>query len=148
MTKELYYAIAFTSGLLIAIQAGVNSQLRLAVQHPVLAALISFVVGGVLLFIVYLFSGKAPVPLSAIPSVSWWKLTGGLLGAIYIFSIIIIAPKIGAANTLCFAIAGQLISAIILDHFGWIGFPVKEISIGRIGGALLIIIGVYLVQKK
>jgi len=148
MAKELYYAMAFTSGLLIAVQAGVNSQLRMAIQHPVLAALISFLVGSILLFVIYLFTAKSTVPLSAIPSVGWWKLTGGALGAFYIVSIILIAPRIGAANTLCFAIAGQLISAILLDHFGLIGFPLREISVTRIAGALLIIGGVYLVQKK
>src|SRR6185295_8593990 len=117
MSKELYYALAFTSGLLIAIQAGVNSQLRTAIQHPVLAALLSFLTGSLLLTMVYAFSAKSSVPISTISTVSWWKLTGGLLGAIYIFSVIIIAPQIGAANTLCFAIAGQVVCAIFLDHF-------------------------------
>ncbi|GHN02843.1 membrane protein [Cytophagales bacterium WSM2-2] len=148
MSKELCYALAFSSGLLIAIQAGVNSQLRMAMQHPVLAALISFLTGSVLLAIVYIFSAKSVVPASSITSVGWWKMTGGLLGAIYIFTIIIVAPKIGAANTLCFAIAGQLVSAIILDHFGLIGFPLKEITLSRIAGVILTIVGVYLVQKK
>jgi len=148
MAKELYYALAFTSGLLIAIQAGVNSQLRISIQHPVLASLISFTVGGVLLAIVYAFSGKMPETATSLVNVSSWKYIGGILGAIYIFSVIIIAPKIGAANTLCFAIAGQVVSAVILDHFGWVGFPVREISWTRIGGAVMIILGVYFVQKK
>ena len=149
MTKEFYFAMAFTSGLLIAIQAGINSQLRIAIQHPVLASLISFVVGGVLLVIVYTFTAKSTVPvLSLITHVSAWKFLGGIIGAIYIFTVIMVAPQIGAANTLCFAIAGQVVSAIILDHFGWVGFPVREASFMRIAGAVLIIIGVYLVQKK
>jgi transporter family-2 protein len=58
------------------------------------------------------------------------------------------APKIGAANALGFVIAGQLLGAVILDHFGWIGFPVKEISWTRILGIAVMILGVYLVQKK
>jgi len=148
MSKELYYALAFTSGLLIAIQAGVNSQLRIAIQHPVLAALVSFVTGSALLTVVYIFSAKSSLPISSIASVSWWKLTGGFLGATYVFSVIILAPRIGGANTLCFAIAGQVVCAVIIDHFGLIGFPVKEISWSRIAGAALIIGGVYLVQKK
>ncbi|MGC4023656.1 MAG: DMT family transporter [Cyclobacteriaceae bacterium] len=148
MAKEFYYLLAFVSGLLIAVQAGVNSQLRIVIQHPILAALISFLVGSVLLVGVYLFSTKAATPISSLSTVSWWKLTGGVFGAIYIFSMILIAPKIGAANALGFVIAGQLLCAVVLDHFGWVGFPVKEISWVRIIGVITIILGVYLVQKK
>jgi transporter family-2 protein len=148
MAKELYYLLAFTSGLLIAVQAGINSQLRMALQHPLFAALISFLVGSLVLGVFYVFSSKSSVPLSTISFAGSWKLIGGILGAIYIFSMIIIAPKIGAANTLGFVIAGQLVCAIVLDHFGWIGFPLKEISLTRIFGVVLIIAGVYLVQRK
>lgn len=148
MAKELYYLLAFTSGLLIAVQAGVNSQLRMALQHPILASLISFLVGSLFLAVFFVFSSKSSVAISSITLSSSWKLIGGILGAIYIFSMIIIAPKIGAANTLCFAIAGQLVCAIILDHFGWVGFAVREISLPRIAGVILIIAGVYLVQRK
>ncbi len=106
MGKEFYYAIAFISGLLIAVQAGVNSQLRVTLQHPILAALISFLIGSFLLVGVYIFSAKSQVPLATVQLTDWWKLTGGALGAFYIVSIILVAPKIGAANALCFAIAG------------------------------------------
>jgi transporter family-2 protein len=148
MAKELYYLLAFTSGLLIAVQAGVNSQLRMALQHPILAALISFIVGSLFLAVFYVFSTKSSVPVATITFGSSWKLIGGILGAIYIFSMIIIAPKIGAANALCFAVAGQLVCAIVLDHFGWVGFPVREVSVVRILGIVFVILGVYLVQRK
>src|SRR5579862_1434982 len=107
MTKELYYLLAFASGLLIAVQAGVNSQLRMALQQPILAALISFLVGSLVLAVFYAISLKTSVvSIATVRFSGSWKLTGGVLGAIYIFSMIIIAPKIGAANTLCFAVAG------------------------------------------
>src|ERR1041385_6283473 len=99
MTKEFYYLLAITSGILIAVQAGVNSQLRIITQNPILAALISFLVGTVLLAGIYFFSAKSATNISSLAHpISWWKLTGGILGAIYIFSMIIMAPKIGAAN--------------------------------------------------
>ncbi|MBS1680441.1 MAG: DMT family transporter [Bacteroidetes bacterium] len=148
MAKEFYYALAFTSGLFIAVQAGINSQLRIALQHPILAALVSFVVGGLFLLVFFIFSAKTGISVSSITAISGWKFLGGILGAIYIFVMIIIAPKIGAANSLGFAIAGQLLCAVVLDHFGWVGFPIREISWVRISGVALIILGIYLVQRK
>src|ERR1043166_2496798 len=149
MTKEFYYLLAITSGILIAVQAGVNSQLRIVTQNPILAALISFLVDTVLLAGVYFFSTKSAANISSLAyPIHWWKLAGGILGAIYIFSMIIMAPKIGAANALGFVIAGQLLGTVILDHFGWVGFPVREISWTRILGIVTMILGVYLVQKK
>jgi transporter family-2 protein len=149
MTKEFYYLLAITSGLLIAVQAGVNSQLRIVTQNPILAALISFLVGTILLAGFYFISTKSTANISSLAHpISWWKLAGGVLGAIYIFSMIIMAPKIGAANALGFVIAGQLLGAVVLDHFGWVGFPVREISWTRILGVVVIILGVYLVQRK
>ena len=55
---------------------------------------------------------------------SLYKWTGGIIGAVYVCCVIILAPKIGAANTLGLVVGGQMVLAIILDHFGLLGFAV------------------------
>jgi len=49
--------------------------------------------------------------------------------------------------TFSLIIAGQMIVTLIIDHFGLLGVPVKEISPIRIGGILLITVGVVLIRK-
>jgi transporter family-2 protein len=147
MPKEAFYLIALLIGAGISVQAGVNAQLRMATGNPVLTALISFLIGTFILLGTYLLTAKNPPPFATIAGLSWWKFMGGVMGTLYITGIIILAPRIGAANTIGFTIAGQLIFAVVLDHFGWIGFPVRPITLVRAAGVLLIVLGIYLVQK-
>jgi bacterial/archaeal transporter family-2 protein len=148
MPKELYYLVALLAGLAVTIQAGVNAQLRLAVGSPVITAMISFLVGTVILvtFVLTTSTHLLPAP-KTLADISWWKWIGGALGVFYIISVIVVAPRIGAASTFGFIVAGQLIFAIIFDHFGIIGFPQHPVSLLRVAGVLLLILGVYLIQK-
>ncbi|MBC5775443.1 DMT family transporter [Pontibacter sp. KCTC 32443] len=146
--KELYFILVILAGLAIAIQTGVNAQLNVLLKNPVFTSLVSFMVGtfGLLLFI--LFTDRNAL-VQQYPNLQthWWKYTGGLLGAFYISVIVIVAPRLGAATTIGFAVASQLIFAVIFDHYGWLGFPLKEVSLARILGVILLIAGVYLIRK-
>ena len=146
--KNYFYLLSLLAGLAVAIQTGVNSQLRQDTNSPVLTALISFVTGTIALTLLYfLFFKKAPI-FPAGFEFTWWKFTGGLLGVVYVTIIVIAAPKIGAANALGFIVAGQFIAATIIDHFGLLGMPVNPISVPRILGIVVLICGVYLIQRK
>jgi transporter family-2 protein len=148
MPKEIYYLLALVAGLAVAVQTGANAQLRLIVQNPTLTALISFLVGTTLLFIYVMLTSYQQLPDAAVMyKIPWWKYLGGVMGAFYITTVVIIAPKIGAANTLGFIVAGQLISAVIFDHFGLMGFVIRQITLPRILGVIFLILGVYLIRK-
>jgi bacterial/archaeal transporter family-2 protein len=148
MPKETYYAIAFIAGLAVAIQTAVNAQLRLTLNNPTLTALFSFCVGTVILSVYVAFTSHQSLPaLSTLAGIQWWKWLGGVMGAFYITSVVVAAPRIGAANTLGLIVAGQLIFSVIFDHFGWLGLPVRSINLPRILGILLLILGVYLIRR-
>jgi transporter family-2 protein len=143
-----YYLLSILAGVAVAIQTGVNSQLRQDTNNPIFTTLISFSTGTVALIILYyLFFHQSP----AFPKnydFQWWKFTGGLLGVIYITAVVIAAPRIGAGNALGFIVAGQFIAAIVIDHNGWLGLPINSISLYRILGIGFLLLGVYFIQKK
>jgi bacterial/archaeal transporter family-2 protein len=146
--KIQYYLLSIIAGIAVAFQTGVNSQLRTETNNPVLTALISFLVGTIALIVLY-FAFFRNGPVFPQPyTFQWWKFTGGLLGVIYVTIVVIAAPRIGAANALAFIVAGQFVAAIIIDHYGWMKLPVVPISMSRIVGILLLLVGVYLIQKK
>jgi transporter family-2 protein len=148
MPKEIYYFIAFIAGSGIAIQSGANAQLRLLVNNPMITALMSFLVGTFVLIILVLTTASKELPSTQVlVHISWWKWLGGIMGAFYICSVVITAPKIGAANTLGFVMAGQLLFAVLFDHFGWLGFQPHAISPMRILGVALLLLGIFLIQK-
>lgn len=145
----IFYLIALVSGMGVALQAGVNGKLRFTLGSPVLASIISFLVGTLALVAAYIITvsvgAQTAPPITNFKHTSWWMWIGGLLGAIYVFTTIIAAPRIGIANMLSLAIAGQIIMAVLLDHFGVFG-TVHMINPVRTIGVVLLIGGVYLVQ--
>jgi bacterial/archaeal transporter family-2 protein len=142
-----YLALAFAAGACVAFQAGVNAQLSRWVESPLRAAFISFVVGTIaLLFVTLVAVRKAYPSTSRLGDAPWWVWIGGLLGAFYVVVAIVAAPKLGAAALLSSVVAGQMIASVVVDEYGWVGFPERHISPGRIAGIVLVGSGVALVR--
>ena len=139
--------LAVFVGLLLPVQTGVNAQLHTSLGHPIATALVSFGVGVVGLLVAVLWL-RIPVPLAEAWSQSaWWQWSGGLLGAVYIALVVVLAPRLGAGTTIAAVVGGQMVASLMLDHFGWIGFPEHPISGLRLLGAALVILGVALIQR-
>ncbi|RDB07153.1 DMT family transporter [Runella aurantiaca] len=144
-----FLLLAFLIGVTNTFQSGVNSQLRLATQNPILSSILSFVTGLCVLLVCYLLFNKDAIPsFETFRSISWWKWLGGVFGAFYVLTVILIVKEIGPANLLCLIIAGQLVAGVLIDHFGWVGFAVHPMNIWRIFGIGLIIVGGVLVLKN
>ncbi|MEZ0486884.1 DMT family transporter [Fibrella aquatica] len=144
----IFLALAFLTGIAISIQAGVNSNLRLALNNPLMASLISFGTGFITLLIVHLTTSGAIPPMATLRSLSWWKWTGGVIGAIYVTTVILSVPRIGTANLVSLSVAGQLLAAVVLDHYGLLGFTQHSANVWRLLGIGLILAGVWLVVKN
>ncbi|HMQ02413.1 MAG TPA: DMT family transporter [Pyrinomonadaceae bacterium] len=143
----LYILIALIAGAMMPTQAATNDRMAAFVDGPILAAFISFFVGTVALFIYMLLAGVSLSSLSGVrdaPAVAW---AGGLLGAFFVAAAVTLVPKLGVAMTFSLIIAGQMIVTLVIDHFGLLGVPVKEVSILRICGILLITAGVVLIRR-
>lgn len=143
----LYIAVVFLAGALIATQAGVNSQLARAAGHPVFAAAISFVVGTAALILCSLALRGRWAGGGALAALPWWIWTGGLLGAVFVVTTAWLAPVLGAATLLSVAIAGQMTFALVLDHYGLVGFPHRPMSPGRAVGVAMLIVGVVIIRR-
>jgi len=139
--------LVVVAGGLLALQAPTNAILARAGGSPVLAALISFAVGTIALFVVWLASGNRPgaAPFAGLP---WYAWLGGLYGAFFVAIAAFAAPRIGLASLITIGIAGQIVVALLLDHLGAFGLPREPISVGRVLGALLVIAGVVLVRRS
>jgi len=128
-------------------QAAVNNKMAAVVDSPVIAAFVSFVVGtiGLLVFII-----AAGTPLGNLasakeaPPIAW---IGGLMGAFFVAATVTLVPRLGVALTFSLIVAGQMLITLVLDHFGFLGVPVKEVSLMRILGVILITGGVVLIRK-
>ena len=145
--RGLSYFLGLACGFGLTVQVAMNSQLRKFLQNANSAALVSFLVGSLAL-LALVVGTRAPLPardtLAAVPVWAWF---GGLLGAFYVASSTVIAAELGATTLLALALAGQLATALVIDHYGWLGMPVNPISLTRITGVLLLGAGVWLIAR-
>jgi transporter family-2 protein len=142
-----FIALAICAGMMIPTQGAVNTKLSSFVESPIAAAFISFLVGTIALFVYLLFAGTHFSSLANsknAPLVAW---SGGLLGAFFVSAIAASVPRLGVALTFSLAIAGQMLISLIIDHFGFLDVPVKEISLPRVLGVLLIVGGVIIIRR-
>ena len=103
---------------------------------------------GTAALLTYALALRLPLPASQTLAQSpWWVWGGGLLGAFFVTASIVVAPRLGAAITLALIIAGQLIVALALDHFGLLGFEERPLNGWRVLGAVLLVIGVALIRR-
>lgn len=145
--QTVYVLLALAIGLIVPLQAAVNNQLKITIGGSTLmAALISFLCGTVTLVLVALTMREKWSGLSQIAQVPWWQLTGGVMGALFVFGTTLIAPRLGLAVMVALVIGGQVLSSILFDRIGLMGLPVRELSAPRLMGALLTIVGVLLVN--
>ncbi|MDD7425808.1 MAG: DMT family transporter [[Actinobacillus] rossii] len=137
-----FIIIALCAGFALAIQAAINSQLAGAlIGQPVVAAFISFLTGTIVLLGICWWKADLVVAWQHLPKQPWWKFIGGPLGALVVFTTIFLAPKIGVTNMLFFIIVGQLIAAMLIDHFGLLGMNERPMQIWQIIGLLFITLG-------
>jgi transporter family-2 protein len=143
----LPYFVTFLAGVLLTIQVGLNSTLGRAVGNLRFAVLMNFLVGSAGL-LVYFFAVGGGLPsrsgLAAVPAWAWF---GGFLGACYVAVATLIGPRIGAAALLALTVFGQLLASLLVDQFGWLGFPLQPISLSKLAGAALLLGGVGLIVR-
>lgn len=142
-----FYAIAVVVGLftgcMLGAQPSVNGFLGRNVAHPLQASLISFTTGTTLLLVVTVALGEFPPKFLTAPrSMPWWAWTGGAIGTVMVTTSLFFVPRIGSLTWFAVVMTGQVLAALVLDHFGWLGNPKQPTNAWRVVGALMLVGGI------
>lgn len=141
------FSFALVAGAAITVQAGSNSQLKQSLHDPIGALVVNYVLGLICVVLVA-FIARVPMPAAEkIGSTPWWAWMGGVLGILYGFSVVFLASQMGAATLIATVVTGQLVFAVVVDHFGWVGFDVHRASLLRVVGCALMVAGLGLIAK-
>lgn len=142
----LSYLLVVGAGASVALQQVLNANLRAALGSPWWAGFVSYFVGMVAMLAVALaapgprlteaFAGPAP----------WMSWSGGLFGALFIGTAILMVPRLGAATVLALIVVGQMLGSLAFDHFGLFGLVPQPVSLPRLAGAASLILGVVLIR--
>lgn len=142
------YGFALLAGIATAIEPGQNAGLAKSLARPLLAGVVSLVVSILTIGAAMLVTGQYGVPgVDRLAQVPWWAWLGGLMSAGLTMAQLYISKRIGAATFLGLIVTAGVVTSILLDHFGLVGFKVHEAGLWRILGGALMIGGVALVAR-
>ena len=146
--EVLFLALALITGALIPIQAATNGAFSKSIGNPFVTGLMVFVVGLIGMILFLLVTRTSMPTAQQLRAAPLYGYLGGLIVATYVVMITILVPRIGVGTAIALIVTGQIICAVTIDHFGLFHVAVREISLTRVAGILLMIIGIYFVMKK
>jgi len=146
MDRGAAVAVTALAGGVIALQAPINGTLGRSIGS-LQAAFVSFFIGTLALLALAALAKGGLGTIAGARHVPWHYLTGGILGAIYVTTVLISVRTLGASGVTAATIAGQLAMSVAIDRFGWLGVEKHPITMGRVAGLALLAAGVVLIVR-
>lgn len=141
--------LMLVAGICIPVMAAVNAYLGSKLGNPLLAVAILCLVASVAsVAACILLIGFAPASTDPVWPRNPLYYAAGILFILYIASITYSAPRIGLSTAIMLVIFGQLISASLIDQFGWFGAPISPLTPQRLIGLALVGMGVVLAKAE
>ncbi len=136
--------VAFCGGVLNTVQSGSNATLAKSLGQPILAALVVTGVNAMLYLAVAPFVGLGS-PKGSLGDVPWWAWLGGLFGGVYVLASIFFAEKLGGAIFIGLTVTAGVITSVLMDNYGLVGFKQHALGVGRMIGCAFMLSGLALV---
>jgi bacterial/archaeal transporter family-2 protein len=148
VTRLILLLLVALGGAGLTLQAVWNARLRASTTSPVLTSIISVLVTLLALALVWASGATERGALPAFTALPSWAWFGGVFAALYLVVSLIALPRLGAATVFSLVIAGQMIAALVVDSTGVFEAVQIPFSLPRGVGALLLLLGVILLQTR
>lgn len=139
-------AVAVAVGAAVPIQSAINAQMASLQGHPLYGAVANTLVASLCLLALIVALRIPPPRLPPVGSVPPHLWLGGVIGACFVFGALYIAPRIGGASFAAAVIFGTAIGSMAIDHFGLFGFDARPMTLYRLAGATLLLLGTVLIN--
>ena len=141
------YPIILIAGALQAWGPPMNHTLRVSLQNPWLASLVSFLpIVAVLACLIMCLPHPLPSE-RGLAEMPWWAPLGGLIGAFAVIAGLLFVGTVGAGAFAGLTITANILMSLVIDRYGMFGMAVHDLSPGRIAGAALMVAGIALISK-
>lgn len=145
--RSYLYGLTVLMGVVLTVHLAMNGKVGAAIGNPRVGNALFWCIGAVTAVLIGL-SGWQSGALGGLRQVNPLLLTAGAMGATLVFGIAWIIPQIGAGPMTLMLLAGQILSAMVLSHFGWLGSPVQPISLTNVLGAIVMVAGIFLATRS
>lgn len=139
--KIQLYALTIVLGVVLAVHLAMNGKVGNVLNNPRVGNALFWCIGAAGAVVIGL-SGWHEGVLKPLSQVNPWLLTAGLMGTSLVFAIAWLIPQVGAGPMMISLLAGQIFGGMLLSHFGWLGSPVKPVTLINLLGALVMMGGV------
>ncbi len=143
----LVYLAAIAAGAANPGQSGANAQLRKSLDETVLTAAWVYLSGLLAMLLIQVFVREAWPAGSKLAQVPWWAWLGGLLSIGSTVTGITLAHRLGSGVFTGVSVTASLVTSVIIDNYGWIGFKVHPLSVPRVAGCILMVAGLWLIGR-
>ena len=140
--KEVFitnYFISIFTGIILAIMISLNGGVSNIAGNYASSVIIHFV-GLIGIIFVLIFTKSKIKNLKGIP---FYMFTGGLIGILTVLFTNIGFMGLGVSLTVSLSLLGQLVTSLVIDHFGYFNMTVVEFDKKKILGLIIIIAGIY-----
>lgn len=133
-------------GVVLTVHLAMNGMVGAAINNPRVGNAVFWCVGAAMAVILGL-SGWQSGALRGLSQVNPVLLTAGAMGASLVFGIAYLIPRMGAGPFTYALLAGQIVSAMVLSHYGWLGSPKQPITPMGVLGVVVMAIGIVLTKR-
>ncbi len=142
----LLFLAALAAGTANPFQSGLNAELNKQIGQPLWASIVVYSTGlmGLIVLLLCFYRG---LPLSRAAAVPWWAWLGGLVSLISTVTALTVAQRLGSGLFTGVSVTASLVTSVVLDHFGLIGFRQHTASPARVAGCALLIAGLWLIAR-
>jgi bacterial/archaeal transporter family-2 protein len=85
--------------------------------------------------------------LSGLSQIPWYTLLSGPMGLVLIAAIGFSVPRLGLVPAFTILVAAQFVTAAVIDQFGLFGADIRQITLSRVTGILVILLGIWLAMR-
>ena len=133
------YFISVFTGIILAIMISLNGQVS-SISGNYASSVIIHLVGLFGIILVLIFTKSKVRNLKGIP---FYMFTGGLIGILTVLFTNASFVGLGVSLTVSLSLLGQLVTSLVIDHFGYFNMPVAKFDKKKILGLVIIIAGIY-----
>lgn len=139
----MFILLGILIGLGLPLQTGINTRLTHKLGSPYNASFVSFIIAFIfLLLLVFITEQNYFIPFSELAGEPLWIWMGGVCGVIFLTGNIVLFARLGGVQTVIFPVLGQILMGLIIDNFGLFYAPQTDLTLLRILGAILVLLGV------
>ena len=140
MQTTPYIVLAFAMGLIMSIYLPMNSSVAKYLGSAITANVTFFFVALFTSVLIFLLSGQFST-INHIKNVPVYLYLTGFVSAFVVLGTTFLIPDIGTRKFFILLIAGQILMAIVVSHFGLLESPKDPINLKKIIGAVLVLAG-------